>query len=338
MAEIREIVLKTSESIAKISRRYGLSADIVAKNLKENYGLTGKNRFDYRCAKAFADYQSGDTNLDQILENHGISSTAYYKFVKKFENNLPTEKIKYSVNSNYFNEINSADKAYWLGFLYADGFNSNSYLQVAICSEDVNHLRKLRKALGSTHPIRYYPQDNTVRITISDKKISTDLNEAGCIRNKTYCGHFPGWTILPRIYIRDFVRGFFDGDGTINKIIRQEVTSANSIQRKIDKLAFTIHLERMAKSLIEAISIMCGVKANLYYYEPHNKYEVYIQGQDNVRKFLDCIYKEASVYLDRKYAQYLRYILPSDLEIDQIISEKLSGNVLPALAQDHSIG
>lgn len=46
---------------------------------------------------------------------------------------------------------------------------------------------------------------------------------------------------------------------------------------------------------------------------------------------MDVIYKDATIYLDRKYARYLKYILPSDLETDQIINAKLSGNVLPDL-------
>ena len=124
----------------------------------------------------------------------------------------------------------------------------------------------------------------------------------------------------------------------IGKIIRQDITSVNSLQRKIKKITITVKSENIAEQLAELIRKCTGVKCSIYYYEPHDKYEVYLEGQSNVKRFLDILYQEATVYLDRKYAQYLEYILPSDLETDQIISAKLSGNILPGLEHDMAIG
>lgn len=129
---------------------------------------------------------------------------------------------KYNVNSNYFNIIDTSEKAYWLGFLYADGYNSTTYIQLGISSIDINHLRKYRKSLNSTHPISNKKNDNTVNITISDKQITKDLTKLGCINNKTYKGKFPNYNQIPQIYMRDFIRGFFDGDGCIHKLITKK--------------------------------------------------------------------------------------------------------------------
>lgn len=332
--------LTTSYSATKVAEKYGICRLKFGKYLRANkIETSNKHRnFDEQFyISLYNEYKQTDISIAELAKKHNISKSFLGKFFREQGVEKVVTKSKYQVNSNFFNEIDNEEKAYWLGFLYADGYNSNTYVQLAISYIDYNHVKKFRKSLCSTHPIRYEKSDNTCRISISDKTLSNGLNRAGCIRNKTYCGKFPGRIIIPGYLLRHFIRGFFDGDGCINKLIIQELTSANSIQRKIDKVVFTIKLENFSLDLIQAIKTVCNVEAMLYYYEPLNRYEVYIQGQDNIRKFLDCIYKESTIYLDRKYAQYLYYILPSDLEIDQIISEKLSGNVLPDFEYDCKI-
>ncbi len=333
----KQLYLNSELSATKIAKQYEICRLKFGKYLKSQGIDTSNKHRNYEKSKyidLFEEYQTTDITIAKLAKNHNVNKSMLAKEFRSLNSDLVIKKSKYQVNINYFNNINSEEKAYWLGFLYADGYNSNSYVQLAISSEDTNHLRKFRQALSSTHPIRHEKSDNTCRITISDKQLSNALNRAGCVRNKTYCGKFPGRNIISRNLLRHFVCGFFDGDGCLNRLIEQDLTSANSIQRKIDKVVITIKLKNFSLDMVDAIKIICGIKASVYYYEPLDRYEVYIQGQDNIRKFLDCIYKESKVYLDRKYTQYLRYILPSDLEIDRIISEKLSGNVLPIMNHD----
>ena len=333
--------LDTGDSVTSIAEKYNLNRYELSNKIKEKYNIDIKE-YSRRKREEFyeyiyQEYTNSEISMKQICKNYHITQRRFTKYIedRNIEDNIVL-KQEYQVNKNIFKTIDSEEKAYWLGFLYADGYNSGSYIQLTIAKQDFNHLKKFRNFLSSTHPIRYRHQDNTVNITVSDFDISTDLSILGCVKGKTYCCDFPGIKSLKRIYLRDFIRGFFDGDGTIKKMIIQDITSANSIKRKVDKVSFTIKSKTFSEKLAHYIGSMCKVKPSIYYYEPLDRYEVYIEGQINIRTFLDCIYKEANVFLDRKYEQYLRYILPSDLEIDQIISAELSRKVLPNLYESEN--
>ena len=272
--------------------------------------------------------------MSQISKELHIDINRFSKLLKQegyqidYNRNRVSYK-KYHVNSNYFNHIDCEDKAYWFGFLMADGYNSNMYIQLTISKQDINHMRKYNKSLNSNHPILHRKIDNTVNVTISDKQLTNDLRELGCVRNKTYVDAFPSLENIPRYFMKDFIRGYFDGDGCIQQMIISKKQHYKSAKRQINKISFTIHSKNFSIGLIELIKKLCNVEAKLYYDSKYNRYEVYINGQEKIRRFLDYLYKESTIYLDRKYAQYLYYVLPFDLEIDQIISAKLSGNVLP---------
>lgn len=66
---------------------------------------------------------------------------------------------KYQVNENYFEKIDSEEKAYWLGFLYADGNvrmhkNKSGILKLKLKQSDKKHIEKFSKCLNSNYPIK----------------------------------------------------------------------------------------------------------------------------------------------------------------------------------------
>lgn len=108
---------------------------------------------------------------------------------------------KYKYNKDYFNKIDTADKAYWLGFLYADGSINRYYkneklrsmtLEIGLADKDRNHLEKFKKCLDSNIPI--FERINklkgkeykSVRIQLNNTKICYDLCDLGCTPHKTY--------------------------------------------------------------------------------------------------------------------------------------------------------
>ena len=122
-------------------------------------------------------------------------------------------KRKYTLNENYFNDIDSKDKAYILGFIYADGSVYNNYLNIGIHKRDVSVLNFIKKEMRYNGPL--YINGEYVKLTISSKKIVNSLKELGIIRNKTYVSKK-----LPQItthLLPSFLLGFFDGDGSIYK-------------------------------------------------------------------------------------------------------------------------
>ena len=148
-------------------------------------------------------------------------------------------KRKYSCNYNYFDCIDTNEKAYWFGFLMADGCimhsrrlrklkTCNSWqdryltqLSLAIC--DYEHLEKFKKAIQSNHPINTYnvgkgfkPEAKYVRLIIEDEHLFKSLENLGLVQRKSNKVTYPDPSNLPEKFDKDFIRGFYDGNGMIS--------------------------------------------------------------------------------------------------------------------------
>ena len=103
--------------------------------------------------------------------------------------------------------------AYVLGFWFADGYmrKEKSY-RVLFISNDVSILRAIRVALRSTHPIRHRKKDAACEMSVCSKHLYLQLEKRGGLRCKSTKIRFPK---IPQPYLRDFIRGYFDGDGSV---------------------------------------------------------------------------------------------------------------------------
>ena len=132
---------------------------------------------------------------------------------------------KYPFNERYFEKVNTEEKAYWLGFITADGgINipghgrpSGYVLCINLKGDDKKHLEKFGKALGRKAPI-YDAVSNygttVARYQVGSKKLVSDLMEHGLSPSKSFtCLPWQGNEEL----MRHYWRGLFDGDGCISK-------------------------------------------------------------------------------------------------------------------------
>ena len=141
---------------------------------------------------------------------------------------------KYPIDETYFEKIDTKSKAYFLGFLYTDGTVSNSdentkRVQLSLNTKDKIILKKFRNDLQTNKPIydlvrkpRKYgnisvPEGRTSTLNISNVKIRNDLIKLGLTPNKTFSMKFPGHRKVSKKFMPHFIRGIFDGDGTIAK-------------------------------------------------------------------------------------------------------------------------
>lgn len=135
---------------------------------------------------------------------------------------------KYTYNESYFEKIDSHEKAYWLGFLYADGCITRFYrneklksmsLELTLKSDDEDHLYKFLKCLESNVPIQHKTIKNKYyasRLVINCTKMCRDLINLGCTPQKSLTLTFPNEKILSEKYISSFICGYFDGDGGVH--------------------------------------------------------------------------------------------------------------------------
>lgn len=135
-----------------------------------------------------------------------------------------SEAHKLPVDSFFFHHIDSEEKAYWLGFMYADGYVTGSVMGVKLHIKDIDHLQKFREDIQSQHTIGTYVMKSGFAnangtpycsLTIKDKQLVQDLNDCGVTYNKSKTLVFPTEDVVPSHLIHHFIRGYFDGDGSV---------------------------------------------------------------------------------------------------------------------------
>lgn len=132
---------------------------------------------------------------------------------------------KYNINENIFQSIDNENKAYWLGFILADGSvqirkSGQAILKLSLAIEDKDHLQKFLNFIESDMPIKEYLVGNeantkkskSCEITITSKKIVTDLGKLGIGPRKSFTVEIPS---VREDLVRHLIRGIWDGDGSV---------------------------------------------------------------------------------------------------------------------------
>lgn len=141
----------------------------------------------------------------------------YYILELGYGDRILKRKTK-DINKNYFNEIDSPEKAYWLGFILADGYlTNNGGFGIELAQKDIGHLEKFKTAIEYKGDIKIYNKNSTFgeqtncRIFIKNNQIAHDLVKLGITLDKSNTGVFPK---IPEDFFPHMIRGYFDGNGS----------------------------------------------------------------------------------------------------------------------------
>jgi len=249
-------------------------------------------------------FNSGISLTEISKELHVDRGRLSKRMKKKFNINVIPDGRKYSCNNSVFSVINNEMKAYWLGFLMADGCirNDRNIVDVTLSEKDKCHLLKLNKFLESTYKISDRKttlngkEFKSCRTYFVSKQIVDDLSKYGCIENKTY-KVFNMYLFNDINLDRAYIRGIFDGDGSLSTIKNSP---------RISKLTFSSHTEDMLLSIISIIEKYMGKLDYKIYKRSQGSYSVQFR-MESVRKILFFMYYNSSIYLDRKYHIYKAY-------------------------------
>ncbi|MDE2231883.1 MAG: hypothetical protein KGJ95_07470 [Candidatus Omnitrophica bacterium] len=116
-----------------------------------------------------------------------------------------------SINEAFFKQ-QTPEMAYVLGFIYSDGNLGNQLNQFSISQKEPEILYKIRDLMDSEHKITRQVKQELYTLTIGNKVMINDLLALGLTPNKSLDAKFP---VLPNDLYRHFIRGYFDGDGSI---------------------------------------------------------------------------------------------------------------------------
>ena len=242
-------------------------------------------------------------NIHKVAEYFSVSISPIQRILKN--SNLGLTNRRYNVNHNYFDNIDTEEKAYWLGFLFADGYirerKSGNSLEMKLSVKDIEHLQLFKNSVNSNHKIveginkvKYKGGFSTSKIcylAIYSLKLVESIKKQGVHSRKTFTIDKPN---ISNGLMRHFIRGYFDGDGSF---------SFNP-QKYINKTQIVSASELFTKFIIDELGDN-NIRINLY-----SNIKLQIQNKLDNLKFYDYIYKNANVYLKRKkekYEEFRRY-------------------------------
>lgn len=251
-------------------------AYIIDKYVNENYTLK----------KLGKEFHCNYSTIRNLLNKHNISSRG--------------NKQGYPRNEFYFNKIDNEEKAYWLGFLYADGCVHSTNNEISLQLIDKEHIEKFKTAIGAInhkiteiHSKKYENAKTLYMFSIKDKQLHQDLQFWGCLSQKTLkLEKIPN---IPRDYVSHFIRGYFDGDGSLHYL---KGTDNYRISFTCGSAPF---LEDIKKELL-VTNISLGHSSDT------NTYQLQINGRKQVERILTYLYNNSTqaTRLDRKYSTYLK--------------------------------
>lgn len=291
-------------------------------NLVSKYCISEKTA--ERMMKKLGLIQTSDSNIEMILrylngernpilcEEYGISQSNLNSLLRF--RNIEARKNMYFADYNYFDEIDSEDKSYFLGFIYADGNFSRNSLKIFISEQDVDVLEKFKYCLKSNHDIKrkkgsgYTSSDklsSMVELMVSHRTFPKILAKHGIVENKTH--HIKSIpNTIPKELIRHFIRGYMDGDGSFSKY----VCSDGYTRYSVDVIGTELFLKDWIRYFdsIDCDFSFCEKFSIRWKERENNTRGLRMSGKENVINFLNWLYDDATVVMDRKYKKYKQIV------------------------------
>lgn len=300
-------------NIASIAKKYGVTSSRIGEILREN-GISTPNerylQFSYdEVLEMYNMYLSGISRVN-IAEKYGVCADSVYNLFLKYDfqvKSISHAKQQYKINENYFDDIDTPNKAYILGLLYADGCNMTDKHEVTISlqEQDKHILEQIKHELQYDGPLSFINYNNKnsnyqnqYKLDITNKHISEVLNALGVWKNKSLILEWPEW--LDKKLYSHFVRGYFDGDGCL-------YLGKNNKGAEISFVGTEMFLLKLSEILKETLSVDLVVKNLGPTYKLVTK-EAKIHRKNGIKSFLNWIYDDAALMLRRKYDKYQQFL------------------------------
>lgn len=249
-------------------------------------------------------YSDGDS-YQLISEKYNCDKSLISNFVKQFvtfkrRNSKSKSKRKYTFKYDYFNKIDTKDKAYFLGLFYADGYNSGKTIRINLQQRDGSILEKFNYYVNNTRKLSLIRTKNghsdLLLFEISSVHLCDKLTELGCPPKKSLILKFPTEEIVPKHLQNHFIRGYFDGDGCIHV-----VKYLNRVENRITILGTKDFLQGVSKVIFDNCNT--NVKNIL---KQKNIFSLKYNGNLQTRRIYNYLYKDCEdLYLERKKEKFV---------------------------------
>lgn len=293
--------------IENIISKFNTEEHYIREVLKENQIDRTYNQFSNELYQRIISKYLGSTKQYQIEYDLCVSGTGIRRIIDRAgikRRGWSFSNQKYKRNSHYFDIIDTPNKAYILGLLYADSCNhvAHSAINITLQEGDKSVLDAIKKEIEYEGPIRFNPMHkknpnykNVYILCINDEYMSKQLENLGVVNAKSLKIKFPKF--LNKELLSHFCRGYFDGDGNIYYYEKLHKCATQTV----GTLDFC---ENLSKTLINI-----GIKNNIKHPKQcgSNTFILQTSGNKSSMQFLSWMYKEANIKMERKYKQYLDF-------------------------------
>lgn len=257
----------------------------------------------------FAKYETGKYTAVDLAKEYPVSSTAISALLKRHGYKSKTQselQRKYEVNESFFDVIDTEEKAYFLGFLYADGYNNTdrNSVNLSLKETDKDILIRLNNLIQPDKPLQYvdftketrgYQNSySQYRLVIANKHISQRISELGCGKCKTHNLIFPTEEQVPLNLQKHFIRGYFDGDGCVS----------NRVFSMVGTEKFLLSVQNI---FIEKLGLTKTKFDKRHKKRDNDITSIRYCGSGNLNKIMSWMYDGASIYLERKLIKLKSY-------------------------------
>ena len=205
--------------------------------------------------------------------------------------------IKLSYN---FESIESQNQAYICGILLADGYIGKTQIKLDLKKEDLELIQKIRDYFSPDIKITLY-KNRTASFKVSSKTACNNarLLKLG-VKKAVEQSNIPE---MNQELLRHFVRGYFDGDGSIfkcyNKYLKSYICSpTENILLEIQKIlednniesSINLEVRNNHKSIIDGREVLSSI----------NIYRLFIRKKESLKRFYNFLYDNSELYMMRK--------------------------------------
>ena len=306
------------ESMRAIAKDYGTDAANIHFTLRQKGVVcrktpeTIKHEELLKYHVEWVELYKGGMSAPKIAMKYGENDTTVWRVVRDSDAEMrksgETNQKYFVQNDHAFDVIDDAEKAYWLGFLMADGNVSSSpdghgkLLQVNLAEVDKRHIEKLREFLITDAPIRPVEKTKSMHFAVSSSNLTKGLVGQGCVPRKSLIIKYPD---IPDDLQWSFILGYFDGNGSVFK------TKDNGPDKKYGVRLIFCCGSRDFITWLQITLLQNARLSSVISKLDRNNHQISVGRKDDIRKLHKWLYANATIYLDRK-----------KLKFDELINNK----------------
>lgn len=299
LSDVRELSKRLEELGYKMYRGAKLSSIIGLKKATEEY----------------IDNINNNPSLTKICAKYHIDIGTLSKRLKELNIEVINYQNRLKFDNTVFDCIDTEEKAYWLGFIFADGYIDSSPLEenkkahytfeLSLKGSDAEHLHKFNKFMKHENDnvkMGYVNCEGKrcerCRWWITDKHLWKTLNKYGCTPRKSLTLQFPNENIFKsKDLIRHFIRGYWDGDGCISYSNKEHTKICINV----------LGTEQFLVKLINYIPYNMSYTLQYKNPESNNITSSFIKDGLKAYNIIKYLYDNCTIYLDRKYEKFIYF-------------------------------